>query len=185
MKLTILSAFLVLLVAGCGRDQIQTYQVPKDAAAVPVPAVGRSAQPSTADGFTAELPSGWTEVPSSSAMRMASYDIEGTEIDFYLIALSMGDIAGNVNRWRGQVGLPGATAEAIAQDVKSFTVDGHAGSYVELYNEEEGLGIIAAIIDRSPSYWYFTAKGSVDELKSHAADIQAYLASIQFEGNDH
>lgn len=128
--------------------------------------------------FEAELPAGWEEIPSSSSMRLVSYSIEDTSIDFYLIALSMGDVASNVNRWRGQVGLPAASAEEIAADVGAFDVEGHSTRYIEIYNEEEGMGIIAAIIDLTPSYWYFTAKGSVDELKAHAGDIRSFIESI-------
>jgi hypothetical protein len=114
-------------------------------------------------------------------MRMASYSIEGTSIDFYLISLAMGDVPSNVNRWRGQVGLSDVSPEEIANEVQSFELDGHAVSYIEIYNEEGGKGIIAAIVDLSPKYWYFTAKGSVDELKTHAGDINAFLKSIQIK----
>ena len=58
-------------------------------------------------------------------------------------------------------------------------------SYIAIYNEEGGKGIIAAIVDLAPKYWYFTAKGSVDELKAHADDIRLFLESIAFEGHSH
>ena len=85
----------------------------------------------------------------------------------------------NVNRWRGQVGLPAASPEEIASDLQTFDANGRTVNYIKIYNEEGGKGIIAAIIDLSPKYWYFTAKGSVDELKANAADIEAFLKSLQ------
>ena len=50
--------------------------------------------------------------------------------------------------------------------------------YIEIYNEEGGSGVVAAIVDLAPQYWYFTAKGPVDELKANAADIRKFLESI-------
>ncbi len=202
--LTFLLLSLLFLTA-CQRDEPTTYQVPKSStSAAPTPVAPMQAMGSDADnqaiqaahaaqnsmapagtGFTSKLPEGWAEVSSSSAMRKVSYSIEGTSIDFYLISLTMGDVPSNVNRWRGQVGLPPVSPEAIAQDLVTFQVGGHAVNYIEIYNEEGGKGIIAAIIDLAPQYWYFTAKGSVDELKANAAGIRSFLESIQFEGHNH
>ncbi len=200
MKYNALLLIPLLFLTACGGDEPTTYQVPKQSApkapaqtmgsvadneAIQAAHAAQNAKAPAGAGFTSKLPKGWTEVSSSSAMRKVSYSIESTSIDFYLISLTMGDVPSNVNRWRGQVGLPPVSSEAIAQDLVTFEVGGHAVNYIELYNEEGGKGIIAAIIDLAPQYWYFTAKGSVDELKAHAADIRAFLESIQFEGHNH
>lgn len=201
MKQTIIVSSLLILLSGCSREEPTTYEVPKESAAsAPQPSqqVGDEMRGSQSDnelvqaahasmtaivpdaGYTADLPEGWTE-KAGSGMRMASYSIEGTSIDFYLISLTMGDVTSNVNRWRGQVELPSASPEEIANEVQTFEVDGHAVNYIEIYNEEGGKGIIAAIVNLTPKYWYFTAKGSVDELKAHAGEIRAFLESIQIK----
>ena len=195
-------AFLLislLFISACGKDEPTTYQVPKEPAApVQAPAVGTpsddaavlaahaamTAQMPAGSGFTSTLPEGWAEV-AGSGMRKQSYTIDGTSIDFYLISLSMGDVPSNVNRWRGQVGLSSATPEDIAKELQTFQAGGHTVNYIEVYNDEGGKGIIAAIIDLAPQYWYFTAKGSVDELKANAAGIRSFLESIKFEGHNH
>jgi hypothetical protein len=194
MRNTVYLLPLAMLLASCGQDGVETYQVPKEKTEEPAiqvapqsatPVAMQTAAPVSSAGFTADLPEGWKEVPSSSAMRKVSYNIEGTDIDFYLISLSMGDVSSNVNRWRGQVGLPNATPEEIAEDIEVFEADGHEIKYIEIYNEEGGNGIVAAIIDMAPTYWYFTGKGSVDELKANADGMQSFLKSIQFEGHNH
>jgi hypothetical protein len=201
MKQTIIASALLILLSACSRDEPTTYEVPKESPA-PAPRQSMSAgdgmMGSQSDnelveaahasmsamapdvGYTADLPEGWTE-KGGSGMRMASYSIEGTSIDFYLISLTMGDVPSNVNRWRGQVDLPAASPEEIASEVQTFEVDGHAVSYIEIYNEEGGKGIVAAIVDLEPKYWYFTAKGSVDELKAHAGELRAFLESLQIK----
>ena len=112
---------LVGLLSGCGREEVQTYETPKQA-----PLVREARElvkaPSTL-GFEADVPVSWQELPGQG-MRVVSYTIEGTEIDFYAIKLGMGDLTSNVNRWRGQIGLAEASAEAIAACVKPLTASG-------------------------------------------------------------
>ena len=195
-------AFLLislLFISACGKDEPTTYQVPKEPAPPAQASVMGTADADAAvlaahkamtdqmpadSGFTSTLPEGWAEV-AGSGMRKQSYTIEGTSIDFYLTSLAMGDVPSNVNRWRGQIGLSPASPDEITKELQTFQADGHAVGYIEIYNDEGEKGIIAAIIDLSPQYWYFTAKGSVAELKEHAADIRAFLESIQFKGHNH
>lgn len=186
---------LSILVVGCGREDTATYQVPKEPAAAPAttPVMGgtdadnqavlaahaaMTAQAPAGSGFSSTLPEGWAEVPGSG-MRKVSYTISDSSIDFYLISLSMGDLTSNVNRWRGQVGLAPASVEDIAQAAQALDVEGHPSNYIEIYNDDGGKGIIAAIVPIGSQFWYFTAKGSVAELKSHAGEIRSFLESIK------
>ncbi|MCF7817278.1 MAG: hypothetical protein K9M54_05290 [Kiritimatiellales bacterium] len=190
-------AFLLLsllLITACGKDEPTTYVVPKqpappqaapgmmgaqsDMEAVTAAHAAMAAQAPAGPGYTSTLPEGWAEVPGTG-MRKVSYTIPGTSIDFYLISLAMGDLPSNVNRWRGQVALAPASAEEIGQAVQTLAIEGHPSSYIEIYNEEGGKGIIAAIVPVEPQYWYFTAKGSVDELKAHAGAIRTFLESLK------
>jgi hypothetical protein len=155
---------LMVFLVSCGEEEVKTVRRPKVAGVV----------------LDAELPAGWREV-EPSGMRKAVWSIEGTEIDFYLIVLAMGDVSSNVNRWRGQVGLAPESPEQIASSVERFEVQGRLMSYVKLYNPENGMGIIAAIWDRAPEYWYYTAKGSVDELRAHEGEIRAFLVGAALE----
>ena len=75
---------LVGLLSGCGREEVQTYEIPKQAPLVREPVEFVEA-PSTL-GFEADVPASWQELPGQG-MRVVSYTIEGTEIDFYAIKL--------------------------------------------------------------------------------------------------
>ena len=164
------------MLAGCGQEEIQTYQAPKEIK--PIPTVQPLEEQPAEPGFTATLPKGWTE-QEASGMRTASYTIEGTDIDFYLTPLMIGDVPSNVNRWRGQVGLPPESPETISEEVKTFQVDDHETHYIEILNTENDRGIVAAIVDLAPQYWYFTAKGPAAELKSHIPEIRTFLESLK------
>ncbi len=177
MKNTFLFCLSVALLTGCGHEEAQTYQAPKETVAVPA-AEAVPTQPAPGNEFEATLPDGWTEEPGSG-MRMASYPIEGSSVDFYLVSLGMGDLPPNVNLWRRQVGLPPVSPEAIEQEAETLEVGGCPARYIEIYNVESGLGVVAAIVDRSPQFWYFTAKGPVDELKAASTDIRKFLGSVK------
>lgn len=170
-------AWVGFLIYGCAEQEVRTIEVPKEIRVEPAPVKMLSAPLQL--GFEADVPASWQELPGQG-MRVVSYTIEGTEIDFYAIKLGMGDLTSNVNRWRGQIGLAEASAEAIAASVKPLTASGAPVKYVELYNLDTDRGILAAIIDEASTYWYFTAKGAVSELKLHSADIQRFINSIRF-----
>lgn len=169
--------FLIIL-CSCGQDRIQTYQVPKQSTDL------RGSQEITIItpkiGFEADLPETWQVIPGSG-MRVVSYKIDGTKIDFYAIKLGMGDLVSNVNRWRSQIGLEEHTLEEISEYVIPLMASGAPVSFVELYNSELDKGILAAIVDTKPTYWYFTAKGSIKELRANSSDIQRFINSIRFD----
>ena len=63
-----------------------------------------------------ELPAGWQELPPSS-MRAANFRVDAdgtTECYLTLLPGDAGGLAANVNRWRGQMSLPPASADEIA-----------------------------------------------------------------------
>jgi hypothetical protein len=188
MKHALIFCLLSGLLAGCGREDIQTYQIPKEPAEPPSETAPTVKPTNNHAGsiieFKSDLPAGWQR-KQGSGMRKAGYSIEGTSIDFYLISLAMGDLVSNVNRWRGQIDMAPASADAIQEATQTFLIDGHSTNYIEIYNEDDGKGIIAAIIDLAPQYWYFTAKGSAAELKANAEDIGSFLKSIRFESHSH
>jgi len=108
-------ALSVSLLAGCRRDEVRRYRIPKAAASVlanrPTP-VPTAPQPKPA-GLQWTLPQGWT-LSEGDGMRYATLKT-GTpgKIDVSVITL-LGNAGGelaNVNRWRDQMKLPPAQSE--------------------------------------------------------------------------
>src|SRR5205814_7118119 len=57
---------------------------------------------------------GWTEIPGSKAPRMIAFDMGAADKKAQLIVTrfnqnSTGSFLDNINRWRGQIGLPAVT----------------------------------------------------------------------------
>ncbi len=104
----------MLAVAGCGREDIKVYTVPKEpVATTSEPMARRPAAPATPQ-LRLTLPAGWKESPPSE-FRVASFRVRGKDAredaDVSVVPLpgdAGGDLA-NVNRWRGQVDLAPVT----------------------------------------------------------------------------
>ena len=110
------------------------------------------------EGLVWSAPPQWT--PSAgSAMRKGSYAITGPEgaADLAITAFP-GDVVGNlanVNRWRGQLGLPpvesldGALEPLAANGLQMLVFDG----------ANQGTRMIGAIVPRANETWFFKLTG--------------------------
>jgi len=197
-----------LLTSGCKDRQITAYRAPKDPApAVMAPAAASQGLPAdhppiggqtnpaaapagmagtavpTAGGsdLTWSAPDNWTP-KAGSAMRKGSYAIkrDGAEADLSITAFP-GDTGGlhpNLNRWRGQLGLPPATPSEL--DASLQHLDGQ-GLHFEVIDLVGTTGtppnrLLGAIANFNGNSWFFKLTGP-DSLV--AAEKPAFLAFLQ------
>jgi len=152
---------LLLLVAGCQRDQVKVYRVAKEqnpppqiapalptdspnptlppghpdissAPAAAVPAASGAARPL----LTWQTPAGWVEVPPGD-MRVASFIIQGQkgkQADVSVIPLPglPGSDEANVNRWRSQVGLSPVSPEELIKSAESVEAGGQPAQLYDI-----------------------------------------------------
>jgi len=134
--------------------------------------------------YTWTLPDGWSDKPASG-MRLATIIIlvEGNTLNASITEFG-GDLIGNVNRWRGQLGLPSATAAEIQPSLQPFesslAKDGK-GYIVSLVNPESPeKSMLAAIIPRPTGTSIFVKiTGTEDELKAVAAPFRTFMLSLK------
>ncbi len=166
-----LALLAVLAVTGCDRDEIKVYRVGKDAAP-PVPKVN--------------APEGWTAV-SPGQMRVASFaikDVDGKQADVSVIPLpgSAGGIPANVNRWRGQVGLPPATEDEIKQMAEAIQISGQPADLYDMAgtntSSSEAVRILASIQNRDDMAWFFKMTGDDQLVAKQKSNFVAYLKTF-------
>jgi hypothetical protein len=166
----VLTPMLLLLVAGCHRDEVKVYRVAKDqeqpqqqtapalptdspnpslppghpdissAAAASLPAASASALPQ----LTWKTPDGWTEVPPSE-MRVASFKVagpDGKSADVSVIPLPglAGSDEANVNRWRGQVGLSPVSPDELKKSAEDVEAAGRPAQLYDIAGQNPGSG---------------------------------------------
>src|ERR1051326_221046 len=107
-----LKAFLMLgclVLAGCQKQEITAYNAPKENSGPPSTNAPMQAAPAVAGPLHWTTPAGWQQQPASG-MRVGSFAIKKDDQHADVSIIPLGTVAGsdldNVNRWRGQVGLP-------------------------------------------------------------------------------
>jgi len=174
---------LLLLVAGCRREEVTSYRIGKSAPPVEGPSaadsMGASHRPAApppgmagdvpipptptgAEALKWKLPSGWAQ-SFPGGMRFASFRVPGIgKIDGSVVTLP-GDAGGelpNVNRWRGQIGLgpiDGAGLAAARTTVK--TGAGPANVYDFTSEGASRSRLIAAIVMVDGNAWFIKLTG--------------------------
>lgn len=201
-----------LLLLGCRREesQIQTYRIAKDTTPAPAmestssmaagsslpaghPNISGGSMAPAADNSAAPLtwktPEGWTEVPPSE-LRVASFKVnkDGKMADISVIPLAgmAGSDEANVNRWRGQVGLPDATADALQKAAEPVQIGGQAAQLYDVAGQNPASGdstrIIAVIQHRDGAEWFFKMIGDADLVESQKSAFIEFLKSVKFTG---
>jgi hypothetical protein len=201
VTLTILAVALSVG-AGCQRDDIAHARVPKSAptegGAAPAPFAGAPTMPPpgmagdvppppTPTGSSAlkwKLPKGWSQ-SLAGGMRYATLKpaIAG-HIDVSVVVLpgSAGGELANVNRWRGQIGLPPIDEPALATARK--TIQTPAGT-VSLYDfTSEGKAktrMVAGLLSADGNSWFIKMVGDADPVGSSRADFIRFLETLRFD----
>jgi hypothetical protein len=131
--------------------------------------------------FSYEVPEGWDE-QTAGGMRTVAFAIQDGDETAEVTAIALGEAAGgvfpNVNRWRGQVGLP-ELANETELDVENIEIDGQAASYVRL-DGPSSQSILAAIHSRAGRAWFFKFTGSTAIAASQQEPFRQFLGSIKF-----
>lgn len=187
---TLVLATATLLLAGCGRDDVQVYQVAKESAA---PAAMPAGHPevsgqSAAPQLEWTLPAGWEQV-SPGEMRLASFKIKGdggktADVGVFPLPGMAGRDIDNVNRWRGQVGLQPVSEADFAKLGDAIQISGQDARVYDLGGENPGSGdksrILAAIVRREGVAWFFKMTGDDLLVAGQKPAFVDFLKSLKF-----
>ena len=192
-----LAAAALLAAAGCSRDDVTHFRVPKEAPPSPtVPAAmgggapgmpGADADlptPPKAGGLRWTLPTGWTE-SAGGQMRYATLKppVAG-RIDASVVVLpgpAGGELA-NVNRWRNQIGLSPIDEAALAKArsvVKTRAGPLHVYDFTS--EGEPRNRVVAGLTSARGDTWFVKVSGDAAAVGAARADFMKLLGSLRFE----
>ncbi len=133
----------------CSREEIEVHTVPKgsESIAAEEPVGGGAAAAVTAPRVDFvpiwTVPPGWREVGDAPAMRLTTFVFDGpageVEVAVSRFPGDVGGLLANVNRWRGQVGLPPAVESDLDEMVERFSHPGFEGYAVHLAGPEQHM----------------------------------------------
>jgi hypothetical protein len=135
------------------------------------------------------VPEGWKEVPSQSAFRVASFEVEadGKRADVSVSPLSgaAGGALANVNRWRDQIGLPPIDGAKLRDDVREIEVASAPANLIELVGPESAgekrQSILGVILERGAQTWFFKMTGPADLVAKQRSAFEEFVRSVRFE----
>lgn len=183
-----LAAACLLAAAGCGRDDVSHFRVakaPPRSPATPAAAgmQGEVAPPPAPSGppLRWTLPRGWKESAGGS-MRYATFTppVPG-KVDASVVVLpgpAGGELA-NVNRWRGQIGLPAIDEAALAAARR--TVRTKAGPLNVYDFAAPGSRLVAALAESGGNTWFVKMTGDADAVGAARDDFMKLLGSLRFD----
>ncbi len=190
-------ACLAIAAGACDRAEVTHYRVPKaasppladahDSGAMPaMPAsADLSSPPARAEGgLRWTLPKGWTEAPGG-AMRFATFKppVPG-KIDASVVVLpgpAGGELA-NVNRWRGQIGLPPLDEAALSAARKVLqTRAGPVKLYDFTSDSTPKNRLVAGLTEAKGNTWFVKMTGDASAVGAARSDFMKLLGSLRFE----
>jgi hypothetical protein len=162
---------VALLAVGCRSQEVTHVRVAK--AAVEAPAAEDLAPATPAGALVWKLPKGWTQ-SVAGGMRYATLNGPDVEVSVVVLPGTAGGELANVNRWRGQLGLPPMDEAAAAAQRKQ--VKTQAGPFALYDFAAEGAGakqtrMIAALSSASGNTWFFKMLGNARAVGAAQADF--------------
>jgi hypothetical protein len=129
-----------------------------------------------------DTPEGWTEVPPSS-MRYASFSAStenGDKIDISVVTFAGegGSDPDNVNRWRGQIGLPPLDASTVTSQITAVKTADATFSTTDIVGAKART--IAAWTHHDGRVWFFKATGPSAAVEKEKPKFVKFIESVRF-----
>ncbi len=204
---------ICLLFAACKREEVGHMRVPKGTDNPPemmpqaaeggmpgggmpsgggAPAMGGGEvapppPPDPANTLKWTLPAGWTE-KLVGGMRYATLTPATPgkiEVSVVMLPGPAGGELANVNRWRGQLGLPAVDDAGLAAIRKAIpTQAGALGLYDIVSEGTVKTRMIAALLAaNNGNTWFLKMTGDAEPLAANQADFVHLLESLHFDAN--
>jgi hypothetical protein len=124
-----------------------------------------------------QTPTSWKELPATSP-RHASFQVK--EVGDISIISFPGDVGGNlanINRWRGQIGLPPISDEDLDSMSETIMIGDNPALVIHLESKES---ILAAILPQGPKTWFIKFRGPSDVVADEKTTFLQFLQTIHF-----
>ena len=163
-------------------DFLKDVSFPEASATAPTP-VAATTPPQVSEASSGlpqwSAPAGW-QAQAPGQMQLAAFSIAGSKA-LLTVSSFPGDVGGalgNVNRWRGQVGLAPIAAGELASALTPAETGSGAAQVADLTGASERL--IGAILPRNGVTWFFKLKGDALVVASEKDNFTAFLKSLKF-----
>lgn len=153
----------------------------------PTPMPATPAQAEAPAGLSYSAPQGWIK-DAPMPLRVVSFRIgAGAKLVEVIVsrmpATGSGSYLSNINRWRGQVGLPPSNQDD-PQPVKPMIiagVDGMIFDYVGPGDAASAKRMLLAWAPKGDDWWFFKMLGPAEGIAQQEAAFNEFMKSVKFE----
>ena len=190
IRATALAAAAIAL-AACQRDEVSHYRVAKErppapAAAAPPGMAGDVPAPPRPQGggaLTWTLPKAWTETRGGDSMRFATLKppVDGRiDVSVTVLPGAAGGELANVNRWRGQIGLPPVDDAALARERRAVATKAGQGSLYDFTSEGQARSrVVAGLAVSGGNAWFLKMTGDERAVAAARPDFIRIVESLR------
>jgi hypothetical protein len=152
--------------------------------------------------FSMVVPAGWTEMPSTSSMRAAQFQLpaaaggEAELIVYYFGETGAGSVQANIDRWLSQFKQPDDKPSSEVAKVEKAQYAGQEASVISVSGryvapampggppmDKPDQSLVAAIVPSPKGPYYFRLIGSKAAVAAQEAAFRGALASLKVEGS--
>jgi hypothetical protein len=121
-----------------------------------------------------------------NSLRSAAFEVQlgehRAEITVTKLSAAGGDVPANVNRWRGQIGLPPASPAEIMSDAKTLDVLGSKAVYVHLKGpatQAPATSILGLIAPHRDVVWFVKMTGESQLVEQERERFETFAESLE------
>ena len=133
--------------------------------------------------FAYKVPDHW-QVGALRTFQLAAWNVaDGDRKATVTISTAGGDLVGNIQRWRDQVGLPRVDAAEVQQSIQDVKMGQATGKYVVLNvpeGKEQPQAILGVIVSALEEQWFFKMQGDAPLVKAEQENFESFVRSVQF-----
>jgi hypothetical protein len=146
-------------------------------------AMSRPASSGTAAKPDWSLPAGWKEV-APGPMQLAKFNAGGeagkAEATVSVLPGEAGGRSANVNRWRGQLGLPVGSDADIEKSLLPLKIEGAQTYAVDLVSEKGDRRMLAAGVALGGQTWFFKLTGEDALVERQKAAFLEFVQTVKY-----
>jgi hypothetical protein len=135
-----------------------------------------------------EVPAGWQEVAAGQFL-VAKFMVVGPDNGQAAVNVSMsqgdgGGLAGNVNRWRGQLGLSPLAGAELNKEVTAVDTSAGKASLVDFSGKDARTGqnarLIGAIVPQGGRTWFYKLMGNEQVVQAQKDAFTKFIQTAKY-----
>jgi hypothetical protein len=177
-------------VAGGGAAAQETQLPPSHPPIGNITPAAAAAAPASGEGKPQwQVPTGWKEIDGGQFL-LAKFIISGADSSQAAVNVSMsagdgGGILGNVNRWRGQLGLNQQSQAEVDKLVTSVDIQGGKAMLVDMSGTDMKSGaktrLIAAIVPEGQQTWFYKLMGPAPLVDQQKDAFTKFVQTVKYQ----